>query len=283
MKGGKRPLGYTIIEVMIVLAVSGIMFLIAASFINGRQEKTSFSQGTNEMASRLQDVITQVTDGQYSDVPLNCSTLGGSIAFGGVPNGQGTNPDCIFLGKVLHFSVNNVTHDYEVISVAGSRLDSTGNQVQDLGIGPHGAFAQYIPSLTVQQIVPQNLDVAEVQVVDSAGTTQYSCGIGFMQSLASINSVTGILNNQAQAVSMFYVSGLNNNQSGDTSGGGGEHLIYNGLAAAKSVKIYVTDGTRSADIDVGTNGTSNNGAQLSVTVNVDSGTVPGYSGTTLCP
>lgn len=55
MKGGKSPLGYTVVEVMIVLAVSGIMFLVAANFINGKQQKTSFANGVNEMASRIQD------------------------------------------------------------------------------------------------------------------------------------------------------------------------------------------------------------------------------------
>ena len=50
----KQPFGYTIVEVMIVLAVSSAMFLIAANFINGKQERTAFSQGSNEMVSQLQ-------------------------------------------------------------------------------------------------------------------------------------------------------------------------------------------------------------------------------------
>ena len=68
MNGGKRPLGYTIIEVMIVLAVSGVMFIIAASFISGKQESTAFTEGANEFASQLQQTIAEVADGQYSDV-----------------------------------------------------------------------------------------------------------------------------------------------------------------------------------------------------------------------
>ena len=269
MKGGKRPLGYTIIEVMIVLAVSGIMFLIAADFISGKAERTSFTQGVNEMASRIQDVINQVIDGQYSDVPLNCSVVGGSLSFSGLPSGgQGTNPGCVFIGKVLHFSVSGVPHDYEVISVAGLRVDGSGLPTQNLGTGAHGAEAQYIPSLTIQQIVPQQLDIQYIKIIDSSGIPQSSFGIGFMQSLASVNRVK-VLNNLAQTVSMYYVSGLTSNMSGDDTGGTGEQLILGNLYSTASADICLTDGTRWADIAIGTDGTNTNDSQLNVTVNMD--------------
>ena len=84
MLGGKnkQPLGYTIIEVMIVLAVSGLMFIIAATFINGKQQRATFTAGVNEMASELQNVIEQVNDGSYADVPLNCVSAGAGFPSG---------------------------------------------------------------------------------------------------------------------------------------------------------------------------------------------------------
>lgn len=102
MKGVKQPLGYTIIEVMIVLAISGLMFLIAANFISGKEESTSFTEGTNEFVTDMQSVINQVTDGQYSDISFQCVSSGGTLSF---PSGgsQGTNPACVFLGKFLYF------------------------------------------------------------------------------------------------------------------------------------------------------------------------------------
>lgn len=270
MKGGKRPLGYTIVEVMIVLAISGVMFLIAATFINGKQQSAAFRAGVNQMASNLQNIINQVSEGQYSDIPLNCSSVGGTVAFGAaVNNGQGTNPDCIFLGKVVHFSVNNVQDNYEVISVAGSRADSTGA----LSTSVSDADAQYIPGLTEQQVVPQSLQVNEVQFANSKGRTKYSCGLGFMQSLASYSG--GILNNQALTVEMYYVSGLGDNMSGDGNGDQGEEQIQGNLIAADSVNIYVTDGTYWADIVIGTNGTGTDDDQLAVSVNMlPTGTTP---------
>src|SRR4051812_28553600 len=105
MNGGKLPLGYTVIEVMIVLAVSGLMFVIATNFISGKQAKTSFTAGSNELASKVQDLIGEVNDGKYSDIPLSCSAnIGGPTSVSdGAPDAetQGTNPQCVFLGKIL--------------------------------------------------------------------------------------------------------------------------------------------------------------------------------------
>src|SRR5579884_2456783 len=131
MKGGKnkKPAGYTIVEVMIVLAVSGMMFVIAALFIQGKQEKASFTAGINQMASQIQTTIEQVTDGQYSDITVPCNfttttTIGGS----GSPVQQGNNPNCVFLGKLVHF-LGGSSVQYEVVSVVGGRIDISGNPI----------------------------------------------------------------------------------------------------------------------------------------------------------
>ncbi len=75
MPGGRnrQSLGYTIVEVLVVLAVSSFMFVIAANFINGRQERASFASGSNDLASALRNVLNQVADGHYSDVPMTCT------------------------------------------------------------------------------------------------------------------------------------------------------------------------------------------------------------------
>lgn len=275
MKGGKRPLGYTIIEVMIVLAVSGIMFLIAATFISGKQERTSFTEGVNQMASQIQDTIAQVTNGQYSDIPLNCSAVGGFVNFPlttPLSDNQGRNPGCTFLGKVLHFSVGGNASNYEAISIAGSRLDPLGNP----STSPNDGDAQYIPGLTDQQTVPQNLSVMAVRAIDSGGSHQPSFGVGFLQSQANLNTTDNVLENQAQTVSLYYVSGMTSNMTGDTGGGAGEAQIHSNLYAAQSVEICLTDGTRWADIALGAdvNNPLNTNDPLSVTVNMDGTTEP---------
>jgi len=282
MKGGKQPLGYTIIEVMIVLAISGVMFLIAASFINGKEEETAFTQAVHETASRIQDVISQVNSGQYANLPLDCYTSPalGFVTFGAAPSpGQGANPDCTFLGKVVHFSVNGISNDYENIAVAGSRLNSLGNpNTANTPPLPYGADAQYVPTLTAQQITPENLQVKGVEFKNTSGIKQFSYGLGFLQSLPTNNITDNVLNNQAQTISIYYVAGLTSSMGGDTGTKQGEKQINptpstnvnSNLYPATSVEICMTDGRRWADIDIGHDAVSNNSSgQLNVVANID--------------
>ncbi|MGC1176893.1 MAG: prepilin-type N-terminal cleavage/methylation domain-containing protein, partial [Candidatus Saccharimonadales bacterium] len=199
MLGGKnrRPLGYTIVEVMIVLAVSGVMFLIAANFINGKQARTAFSDGVNEMASQIQDTIQQVSDGKYSDIPLMCTFDGThtSVVSGG--SKQGTNSTCVFLGKLLRFGPQGTQNVYDTISLAGGRVD--GGTVA-------GADPRVIDDLVVHQNLPQNLDVTNVKVNGGGSGSET---IGFLQSQGSIDATSGSLNNGAQTIDMYSLNGFN--------------------------------------------------------------------------
>lgn len=248
MKGGKTPLGYTIIEVMIVLAVSGIMFLIAANFINGKQAKTAFTQGTNETASQIQNVIEQVSNGKYSDIPLNCSFDGTTTTVTGGAQSQGTNPTCTFLGKLLRFSSVN-KHTYKLLSLAAGRVDASNGNPSFTSVDP-----VVITDLTNSQNIAQQLDVDGVSVTDQGGTTHNNYyNFGFSQGLGT--SSGGSFQSGAQTLSLVYSPvNLSNPSTPDTS-------VNGNLAYAKAVTVCLTDGTRYAKILIGS---PNNDSQLSV-------------------
>ena len=126
MKGGKTKTGYTIVEVMIVLAISSMMFLAANTFISGRVSETNFRTGVNETASRIQDAIDQVSSGQYSDQPFTCDTSSGTLVFQSASSEQGTKDNCVFMGKIIYF--NSTDNTYTVKSLAGK--NTSGNTVQ---------------------------------------------------------------------------------------------------------------------------------------------------------
>ncbi len=261
MKGGNQPrgCGYTVIEVLIVLAISGAMFAIAAQFINGRRERSTFTAGVSEMASRIQDTIEQVTDGQYSDVSINCTFAAGvtTIVGGGV--GQGTNPGCVFLGKVLHFAENSsgvgtwpASEDgahYEIFSIAGGRQNA-GVPVTAL-TGPTGADPTVIDVLTKQQIISQSLLITKVTVSGVGGTNHF--GIGFFQGQGGLD-VNGNFNNGAQPVKLYYLNGvsasaMSSTAVGQVNLGPGSNL----LPVTGKVDICLTDGEQYANLEIGTN------------------------------
>ncbi len=258
MKGVKPPLGYTIIELMIVLAISGLMFLIAANFISGKEESSSFTEGTNEFVTDMQSVINQVNDGQYSDISINCvSGVGGTLTF---PSGgsQGTNPDCVFLGKFLYFTQGTNADNYMTFSLAGNRLDSVSG-------GPATTLAEINPTpivgatdLTTQANIPQALDVKSMHVTVS-GTTYTAYGLGFIQSAGTLDPITGDLENGAQTVSLVYSPNLN---AANLTKAQAVNDITGNVAFADSAVMCLTDGGKTAELTFGDN--TSNANQLSV-------------------
>jgi len=264
MKGGTRPLGYTIIEVMIVLAVSGLMFVIAANFISGKQQKTAFTQGTNEFAAQIQTVVSQVTDGQYTDIPFTCTSDGSNLTIDNAVV-KSANPDCVFMGKFIHFNEGGDVSKYEVFSLAGAR---TADEYKDALITPiisNGADPDF--DLTTHQIVPQSLEVRKISVTVGTVTHNDVHGIGFVQGLGSTDDngyVTG-----SQTISMVYAPNLT---TGDANEETAQAELTHGASTSPVVTINtaticVTDGTRFAKILLGGSDT-NSASQLAVKVKV---------------
>lgn len=254
MKGVKKPLGYTILEVLIVLAVSGVMFLIASNFINGKQQKTSFLTATNEFASRIQDSINSVTDGQYSDYPVTCSYSGGTWSFSTetdttkLNNGgtQGKNDQCVFLGKIIHFSVAGDNNIYETFSIVGLRAlgDDSPTTIAD-------ADPAVITNLTTTSNAPQSLDVIKSTVVDSSGTSQSSYAFGFLQSPSS-----GVETGTRQPPQLYFVNNIPNDNKPSLAAA--NNINKTSIDLAKSASICVSDGTRRALVKIGFNNSKQN-------------------------
>lgn len=241
MLGGKnkqhrQPLGYTIVEVMIVLAVSGFMFIIAANFINGKQEKAAFTQGSNDMGSKLQKIVEDVTDGHYSDVPLTCGQSGSSLsasASGSAPQGETAN--CVFLGKILRFdnAGGSQKDHYQVFSVAAARSITTF---------PNSLVAA-VSGLTTEAVVPQSLYVASMRVVDTSnGNHDDVNNIGFVQGIGNVDG-DGVYLTQAQQPVQLAFANTSNGNVGSIAG--------TTIQPAKYATICLTDGSRYAQILIG--------------------------------
>jgi prepilin-type N-terminal cleavage/methylation domain-containing protein len=186
MSGGNKPFGYTIIEVMIVLAISGFMFVIAMTFISGKQAKTSFYTGVYEMSDSINSVINQVKSGQYSDANFSCSNSGGAITISASPaNKQGSNADCTFVGKYI--KVVDGSTSYSIYSLAGKRQDAvvTDNNEYLASLSPTPIISTTgspALDLTVTKNIPQTLSSAGgasfgfVQNSDSSGLLLVKAG-----------------------------------------------------------------------------------------------------------
>jgi len=128
---GANAAGFTIIEVLIVLAISSALLVSAAALISGRQAKTEFMTGINNTQQQIQQIINETASGFYpnaGDFTCRGSTDGGSITFQKAsPSQQGTNYGCIFLGKAVQFGLGDSDNDPSTLGV----LPLVGNQNYD--------------------------------------------------------------------------------------------------------------------------------------------------------
>lgn len=143
MKKGRPEAGYTIVETMIFLAVSGALFVSAMLLVNGQQQKAQFSQGVRDIDSRMQDIINNVDTGYYTDAGFSnnfyCNAIGSSYptfapSYGG--SKQGTNTTCIFVGQVVQFSVkdnsgNTHPENFDTFTLAGRHYIFDTNPPQE--------------------------------------------------------------------------------------------------------------------------------------------------------
>lgn len=154
--------GFTIVEVMIVLAVSGLLLISAIVLINGRQAKTEFTTGINDELSQIQQIITDTTDGYYpNNGDISCTgNPGVGVVLKSAATKQGTNSGCIYLGSAIQFGLGSTSPNSSTLGV----LPIVGNAYQIVG-------GVKTPVLTVSGSVPRALYPANGTAAESGVPT----------------------------------------------------------------------------------------------------------------
>jgi prepilin-type N-terminal cleavage/methylation domain-containing protein len=195
MKGGNQRLngsgrqklqqflsGFTIIEVMIVMAVTGLLLTSAIVLVSGRQNQTEFQQAINQVTQQIQQVIDDVANGYYPNSQnFNCTPNPPTIVPGTTK--QGANTGCIFLGKALKFNINNFSV-YPVLGNRGQTASPSSKQVT--------TYLQAQPTLlnasgSATQVNLENGLTVKSMYYNNAGNP--IGWVAFMSSLASYSGV----------------------------------------------------------------------------------------------
>jgi len=115
--------GYTIIEVMIVLAISGALLIGAAAIIGGKQGTTQFQVSSRDFNDVLNSISNNISNGYFSTVKTwSCSVTTGSPPTvtpiqGGTT--QGSNGQCMFIGQVVQLTPSSP--NYTVTPLIGAQ------------------------------------------------------------------------------------------------------------------------------------------------------------------
>jgi prepilin-type N-terminal cleavage/methylation domain-containing protein len=127
--------GFTIVEVLIVLAVTGILFASTLSLMSGRQNRAEFTQAINNIKSQIDQTINEVSTGNYpNNAQFTCQVLGpGQPTITGAAAGQGSNGGCISLGRVVHFfddaTVGGNPEQFFTYTIAGRQFTAGSQNV----------------------------------------------------------------------------------------------------------------------------------------------------------
>jgi prepilin-type N-terminal cleavage/methylation domain-containing protein len=121
--------GYTIIEVLVVLAVSGVILASAIIIVGGLQPQTQFSQSAFDMQSKIESVIRGTGNTLFPNVEKYDCTTGGNarprlVAASGGSHTAGTSQACIFLGRAIRLDVGS--GKLYIYSVLGNRTITVG-------------------------------------------------------------------------------------------------------------------------------------------------------------
>jgi type II secretory pathway pseudopilin PulG len=262
MKGGKKPRGFTVIETLLVLAVSGGLFVVVAITLSGRQARTQFTQSVQEVQSQIQQVINDVGSGFYpSNSTFSCSATltGPSISSGSTE--QGGNGGCIFLGKAIQFGVNGTDPEqFKVITIAGLQRTPAGDEVT--------TYAEAHPKAVASGV--DLTDTKNLLYGLTAGSMRYGASstdvgtVAFVNSLASYSS--GSIVSGSQQVKVIPISGSALGQTqAQAAGKIDDNLASSTVDPSGGIKICFVSGTtdQSGLVTIGSNG-----RQLSVTLDI---------------
>ena len=168
--------GFTIFEVLIVLAISALLFISAVALFRGKKGQTEFNQAMYDLESKVQSAVNDVKSGTFPDASnYNCTKRaddGTAGLMGASGPGTGKNQDCITLGRAIH-AVHDSSTVY-IYTVLGARLNDQNLPAKSiLDANPStmiGGNPQQDADLTEEYDLLGGASVVSSKVVGQAGS-----------------------------------------------------------------------------------------------------------------
>jgi type II secretory pathway pseudopilin PulG len=226
----KKHAGYTIVEVLIFLAVSGVMFVSAMLMIDGQRGKTEFQNSVRLLESQINDVANDVATGFYATDTGTVTCQGGFNPVR-LDTGSGveigTNSECLLIGRVIQFAPDSNPTDMHIFTVAGRRRNGQ-NDVNTLAQSGARLIANSQSGSDSSPDIYETFSTGSAQVVwvrspaSLFGTAETFGGIGVFSNFDTITkpfsqtataSIAGIINTSTDIPRGKFVANTNNNLS----------------------------------------------------------------------
>ena len=211
LRSMRHTRGFTIVETMVVLTVTGALFVAIAATLTGRQNNAEFVHAIQSVQSQLQQTIDQVSAGYYPNQKnFSCQQSGAaSISIGPGSSSLGTNQACVFLGKVIQLGIQNTDpEEYRIYTIAGLSTATNGATSPFQSASPTvvGVGGDYTTYSDVRQL-EYGLTTVWVRSNGNSGCIAKSCSIGavgFLMEPGSLDSAsTSGYNSGAQPIDLI--------------------------------------------------------------------------------
>lgn len=252
--------GYTIIEVLIFLAISAVLMTFSFNLINGKQAEAEFNQKMRDTRSQIQDWLNDVTAGHSAADTDNtqCHAGGNNPPKIDRGPGGGNNPECIFLGKAIQFTDSTMSPDQSeqifAYSVFGRRLSAGSGDIPTSLTDSSPIAATKMGGSGDKDITEVfGLSPVRVKSVTANGPYANSHMLGF---ISSFNTEQSAAQNGNNDLNIFEYNFNGSTSAGNEAGGGAVRdciqLIggCNSPAKLTSYQICMTDGHRTAMITI---------------------------------
>lgn len=245
LRFGRRgtPGGFTIVETMVVLAVTGVLFVSVVMLVAGRQQKAQFDQAVNNIKAQIETVINEAQTG-YPGNAISCRYAGNT------PTATTPDNSCIFLGKAVQFTTGAVEKDrFAVHTIVGKRDSISlatatpymfGFETRPLWYGLEPVSANVPAGMTRISTVAFVLDYE----ADSTGDPTGSQAVKVQSVVDSLSQAFGSQDNIPAALANV------------GNGGATICLAHGGAGADRSVRLVIGAGQSArVDADIKANGT----------------------------
>ena len=168
--------GFTIVETMIVLAVTGALFVAIAATLAGRQRSNEFTQSVNGARDQIQQVITEVQNGYFPSADYSCTATTLNVMISSGSDTQGKNTGCVFLGKIMQFKVRDQDPSKVIVyPVAGIRtktdIATADPSVVSNGLADASTDFSLKYGLTVEKMRAGSTNIGAFGVLSSLDST----------------------------------------------------------------------------------------------------------------
>lgn len=243
-KGARAQSGFTVVEVIIFIAISGALLALAMVSVSGSVRNARFEDDVRSTESYLQRQYSEVASGRnIRDTTLRCT--GGVVSAG--PSAAPGTSTCIVLGRLLSVDVggDTITSRY-IVADGTATMSGATESAKIMSLGPtvvddsllNGSFQNPWGAVYQQMVDGTATNINSLAIIRSPDSGRM---VIYHQLVASVTGTTTLALTDAQlnrkASLCLYSSELTGGRKGyvNVAAGQGQGVIQADLATAPGV------------------------------------------------